>query len=183
MELIVTDDILFQRLAGEKDKEAFDAIFRRYYPRLRAYCAKFVGDEADDVAQDCFMSLWNKTPQYQQGMLKSLLFTFARNACLNNLKHKAVIDFKSTDDSPEGSERLYKDDFAPNADEPLLMDELRENLQNAIEELPARTKEAFLLSRVEELSYAEIAAKMNVTVKAVEKNISKALSHLRQRLL
>lgn len=181
--MIETDDILFQRLAEEKDREAFNAIFRRYYPRLRAYCAKFVGDDADDVAQDCFLSVWNNTPGYSEGKLKSLLFTIAHNACLNNLKHKAVIDFKSTDENPEGSEFLYKDDFAPNADEPMLMDELRDHISKAIDELPERTRKTFLLSRRDELSYAEIAERLNVSIKAVEKNISKALSHLRQKLL
>lgn len=181
---VESDDILFRRLTEDNDRSAFDALFRRYYPRIRAYCIRFVGEEdADDVAQDSFLSLWNSIHSYQDGAFKSLIFTIAHNACLNLLKHKAIIDFKSKDDEPQGCEALYINTFANDADESLLMDELRQNIDNVIAELPPRTKEAFLYSRCDELNYSEIAAKMSISVKAVEKHISKALVIMRKRLL
>ena len=76
----------------------------------------------------------------------------------------------------EGEERLYYTDFAFDADNKLLYDELQEQIKLVISQLPARCREVFLLSRFTHLKNREIADKLHISTTAVEKHIAKALA-------
>ena len=76
----------------------------------------------------------------------------------------------------EGEERLYYADFAMDAEYKLLYDELREQINIVINNLPERCREVFIMSRFKNLKNREIADKLKISTTAVEKQISKALS-------
>ena len=106
-----------------------------------------------------------------------------RNRCLNHLKHLAVVqDYEAKIMvHTQGAELLYHTDFTGRADGKMLFDELREEIYKAMEELPPRTREVFELSRIQGLKNKEIAARLDISVKVVEKHITKTLSALRKR--
>lgn len=103
-----------------------------------------------------------------------------RNACLNYLKHKALVENLSIEylSDINGEERLFMTDFALSADEQTLYEELKIQIKNVISILPDRAREVFLLSRFNGLKNREIAEKLNISTTAVEKHISNSLKKI-----
>ncbi len=159
---------------------AFEFLFKSYYPRLLRYALRFVKDEdeARDILQDSFISFWEKREFLLSVSIKALLFTIVRNNCLNHLKHQSVAakyHFEYLSEK-RGEEHLYHLDFLGSTDDNLVFNELNAKVNLVIDSLPERCKEVFLLSRFEGLKNREISEKLNISLTAVEKHISKALS-------
>ena len=152
------------------------------YPRLVRFAVRFVDDDtAEDLVQNCFMHLWEKREQTKPDNLKSLLFTMVHNACLNELKHRVVAGTESLDEmmEVEGSEQLYWQDFAPEADAQLIGNELQQQIDEALTHVSEKSREIFRMSRMQELKPKEIAEQLGITRQAVEKHINAALEALR----
>ena len=101
------------------DSEQFKQLFFEYQPRLVRFAVKFVDeDAAEDIVQNCFLRLWNRRENTLHTNVQGLLFTMVRNECLNELKHRVVASTDSLDILMEerGSEQLYWQDFAPDAE-------------------------------------------------------------------
>lgn len=166
------------------NEEAFDYLFKSYFPRLRGYAVRFIDDEeiVRDIIQECFLKFWEKRKLLSAVSVTSLLFAMVRNGCLNYLKHLSVVEKHRIEylASIDGEERLYHADFAFDADNRLLYDELQEQIKIVIGRLPDRCREVFLLSRFEQLKNKEIADKLRISTTAVEKHIAKALAHFAQ---
>lgn len=166
------------------NEEAFDYLFKSYFPRLRGYAVRFIDDEeiVRDIIQECFLKFWEKRELLSAVSVTSLLFAMVRNGCLNYLKHLSVVEKHRIEylASIDGEERLYHADFAFDADNRLLYDELQEQIKIVIGRLPDRCREVFLLSRFEQLKNKEIADKLRISTTAVEKHIAKALAHFAQ---
>ena len=165
-------------------KEAFEYLFTTYYPRLRNYASHFIADVDDvgDIMQDCFVNLWNRRAMLTGVSISSMLFTMVRNGCLNFLKHKAIAEGYNTCELKQisGSEALYNYDFLGSADEELLYDELRRQIGDVLRRLPERSRQVFVMSRFEGLKNREIAERLDISVKVVEKHITKSLALLRE---
>ncbi len=186
MRLYVDKDILINDLnAGSK--EAFEYLFTAYYPRLRNYASHFVADvdDVEDILQDCFVSLWNRRSMLTGISISSMLFTMVRNGCLNFLKHKAIAEGYNTRELRQlnGSEALYNYDFLGSADTELLYDELQRQIADVLQTLPERSRQVFVMSRFEGLKNKEIAERLDISVKVVEKHITKSLALLRKHIL
>lgn len=166
------------------NEEAFGYLFKSYFPRLRGYAVRFIDDEeiVRDIIQECFLKFWEKRELLSAVSVTSLLFAMVRNGCLNYLKHLSVVEKHRIEylASIDGEERLYHADFAFDADNRLLYDELQEQIKIVIDRLPDRCREVFLLSRFRQLKNKEIADKLRISTTAVEKHISKALTHFAQ---
>ena len=181
-----SDQRLFEgiRFGNEADFECF---FRRYYPRLVNYAARFVAghETARDLVQDSFARLWERRCELRELDLASLLFTMVRNACLNYLKHNGVVARHELEYTARmrGEERIYSYDFLSDAEQPCLYEELQREVQKAVDALPDRCREVFRKSREEGLSNAAIANQMRISVKTVEAQITKALRRIRETLL
>lgn len=171
------------RQIKDGDYTAFEQVFRSYYPRLLRYALRFIADEdeAKDAVQHCFVQLWERRGQLQFVSLQSLLFAMVRNRCLNVLKHDLVRQqYEQTIlDKTEGEERLYNFDFYNDADHSMLYDELRQKVDGVIASLPARTQEIFRMSRFDGMKNREIAEQLGISLKVVERHISKALAAFR----
>ena len=146
---------------------------------MRGYAIRFVEDEetARDIIQECFLRFWEKRELLSAVSVTSLLFAMVRNGCLNYLKHLSIVEKHQIEylASIDGEERLYYADFTLDAEHKLLYDELQEQINLVIGQLPERSREIFLMSRFKGLKNREIADKLQISTTAVEKHIAKAL--------
>ena len=158
-------------------------VFQQYYRPLCLYALHYLHDldEAEDVVQDCFVrlleaerrdanssvsSLSMSNPQN----LKSFLYTAVRNACIDKLRRKNPI---VQNISPSDLSGIISDEQAVDSSS-------REaELWTAIEQLPERCREIFLMSKRDGMTYREIAEELCLSEKTVEHQISKALKTLR----
>lgn len=164
---------------------AFEQLFFEYQPRLVRFAVRFVDDEtAEDIVQNCFLRLWEKREQITLDNIKSLLFQMVHNDCLNELKHRAVTGTESLDSliEAEGSEQLYWQDFAPEADAVMIGAELQQQIDEALTHVSEKSREIFKMSRQQGLKPKEIAEQLGITRQAVEKHINAALEALRTYL-
>jgi len=180
MQLIkgIQEKNLIERLRGG-DRTAFELLFQFYYPGLVIYATQFAVDrgQAEDIVQNMFVKLWEKRQRVQLvDSLKSYLFTSVRNSCLNSLKHQQV-ESKYIGQLHDMSEKnlLYQ----PNL---YIASELQEIIRQAIDELPERCREVFVMSRLEQMKNDEIAEKLDLSKRTVETHISHALKILRVKL-
>jgi RNA polymerase sigma-70 factor (ECF subfamily) len=160
---------------AKKGTEWFKLIFDEYYNYIRNYLYYLSGDIeiAEDLAQDVFMKLWENRDTVNDTTVKPLLFKIAKNLFLNLHKRKNL-DIKfinSRMESIENESPQYILEFK----------EFDERLQRAISNLPDQCRTFFLLNRIDDLKYQEIAKSFGISVKAVEKQISKALKLLRDQ--
>jgi len=157
--------------------------FRKLYmdnqQRLIAYASRFVGDDAWDIVHDSFVKFYESYTISNTEKDKKILFTIVRNNCLDYLRHKAVEAGEGVvkANSPEGEEQLYNFDYYySNADNGVLYADLARQVNAIMDTLPQRCKEVFLLKRKDGLKNREIAQKLGISQKTVEKHIHKALT-------
>ena len=171
------DAELLRRLAAG-DEQAYDTVFRAWYPRLVRAADALVRDAgvAEELVQEVMLELWRRREQLaHDGSPQAYLFQATRNRALNHLRHRQV---------QQRAEPYLADDGARPATAPAAVElaELDVAVREAVAELPPRCRDVFELSRVQGLRYAEIAATLGVSVKAVEAQMTKALRSLRVRL-
>ena len=165
--------------------EAFEQLFFEYQPRLVRFAVRYLDEEtSEDIVQNVFLRLWEKRDEVKLDNIQALLFQMVRNDCLNELKHRAITTTESLDGlmEVEGSEQLYWQDFAPDADAVLIGDELQQQIDEALMHVSEKSREIFQMSRQQELKPKEIAEQLGITRQAVEKHINAALDALRTYL-
>lgn len=164
-----------------RDPEQFEMLFRKYSKSLFYYAAKFVDDEAArDLVQDVFFKLWSDQSLTIRHSEQSLLFTMVRNSCLQYLEKQKVRN-RHLENSRL---KLREDELVYYIDEKtsLIELELENRVNDAINQLPDRCRQIFVMSRFENKRNREIAEDLEISVKAVEKQISKALATIRTEL-
>jgi RNA polymerase sigma factor (sigma-70 family) len=150
-----------------------------FVPGLRRYFAKRArAADIDDLVQEVFVRMQASHASSPIQHLDRYLFTVAANVLTDQARRRAV-RHESEHESLE--ERHYP--IEERTPERVLLDrEALDVVASAIAELPARTREVFVLHRFEEMSGQSIATALGMSVSAVEKNIMKALRHLQGRL-
>ncbi|HJZ41836.1 MAG TPA: RNA polymerase sigma-70 factor [Bacteroidales bacterium] len=182
---VQTDTEYLQRII-KGDKVAFDMIFLKYYSILLNYACKILKDtlQAEDIVQDVFFQLWIK--QQQLISVKSLspyLHTAVHNLCISQIRKQSKNDSKEIDLNPLVEfEILYKEIIQYHEDSAISND-LKKALDKAINSLPGKCRVVFILSRNFGFRNTEIAEFLEISVKAVEKHITRALSQLRFGLI
>jgi len=174
---IYEKDLIVRLKAG--DQTAFELLFHFYYPGLVMYSTQFTTDkmEAEEIVQDFFVRFWQKHQQIvPSDSIKSYLFLCVKNGSLNFLKHKKVEDKYIRKMAELSNQYLaYDPDL-------YLASELQEKVKNAIDLLPEKCREVFIMSRMQGLKNEEIATNLNISRRTVETQISKALKVLRIEL-
>ena len=160
---------------SQEELSWFRAIFDDYYESIRSFAYYKTGsvDLADDVVQEVFLKLWNIRSSVRNDTVKTLLYTIATNLIKNHFKHQRVVyNFqvsKSTQDEAES------------ADANVRMDDMNRQLQDALASIPDAAREVFLMNRIDGFTYSEIAQRLNLSVKTVEKRMSEAIRLLRNK--
>ncbi len=158
------------------NEEALETLFDYYYPRLYNFSKTFLKLEEgiDDLLQEVFIRVWkNRKNINTTSNFNSFIFTITRNLLLNELRTKL--------NNQKLKEEIKKSSIAPEYDsyEKIEYDELKQQVEKIVGELPERQREVFILSRNEGLSHHEIAEKLNITTKTVEYHISLALKTIK----
>lgn len=172
---MVTDDILLLKLIQSKDERAFKYLFDSYFVPLCRYVHLYLDStqEGEELVLDIFMYLWEHSSQINLTLsLKAYLFQAARNRCLNFLrdrKQTLPLDFAGDVSCGEATSSLEAE-------------ELNHLIQEAICTLPDKCRQVFLLSREKEYTNQEIADEMDISIKTVEAQITKALKRIRSFL-
>lgn len=168
------------------DSAAFEELFRRGYEKLVAYATRILGapDVAEEVVQDVFLSIWQNRERgdFAAENVSAYLTRAVRNRSMSRLRHVHVERRWRERISRGGKVPMIAPSPAPGADAEVRSNELIRAVQVAIDELPPRSRKAFLLRRQHGLSYVEIAQVMGIATKTVEVHIGAALRTLRERL-
>ena len=164
---------------------AFAALFRRYYDALCSFAQGLVesADDAEEVVSEVFARLWEARERLDVRLsLKSYLYAATRNVALNFLRRLGAEERTLGRASQAGA---LPGLLSPADDEAsdVQVRELRQAIDAAIANLPPRRREIFLLHRLHGLTYAEIAAALDITPKTVENHLGLALKDLRNRLI
>jgi RNA polymerase sigma-70 factor, ECF subfamily len=159
---------------AEPDLHTFEQLFKQLFKPLTAYAVKYIQDvdDAKNIVHDVFIVFWEKRTSLTDISLKSYLYTAVRNRCLNYIRDKK----KHVSVEHMQNNEPYSDNSVLEALE------LEARIDKAIQSLPEKCREIFELNRFEGLRYAQIAEKLNLSVKTVEAQMSKALSVLRENL-
>jgi len=176
---LVDVDINFINGLRSSNEEVYEHLFRSYYERLCRYANTIVKDEdeSEEIVQSTFLVLWEKRLEVDiHTSMKSYLYKMVHNTCLNKVKHNKV---KQTH-----SEYYLQqaEIMGESASSELMSKELQNEIDIAINLMPTQCRTVFELSKVENLTYAEIADQLNISIKTVEKHKMKALRILREQL-
>ena len=164
---------LLRRLKQD-DERAFDALFRHYSALVYRFAFSYLKSRpaAEEIVQECFIKIWEKRAQLRDDVpLKGYLFTTAHHAVLNELRrdqHHLRLNGQvvaAAGPASVANEAEYQ--------------EMEALYAAALDRLPPKQREVFVLSRQLGLSYVEIAERQGVSVKTVEAHIMQALKTMR----
>jgi RNA polymerase sigma-70 factor, ECF subfamily len=170
-------DAKFIQKLKKGDKKCFERLFLSNYESLCEYSISITGSKEDSegAVQDVFAGLWqNRFSIEDDTNIRAYLFKSAKNRSLDIIQHRDIRQkyqkvltamYQNTaENSPETTSRLIQ------------------RVRQEVENLPEKSKIVYLLHRRDGLSYAEIAEILDISVKAVEARMTKALKILRARL-
>ena len=153
----------------------FKMIYDTHFDDLRRYLIYRSGDQdlSKDIAQNVFMKVWTKKIEIASGNIKSLLFKMATDEFISHIRKKKVekeytesIDLKLIREPDNNDDLLEK----------------KVLFQKALNQLPEKQKTAFLMNKMQGLTYKEIAEILNLSQKAIEKRIGLAIKALKQNI-
>lgn len=156
--------------------QEFEKLFHQYRPGLLSFAHSIINSrtDSDEIVNDVFLAIWDKRNELELGLgIKSYLFTAVKNRCLNHLKKNKLPFAEMSDEMPVAAN-------SPGVLEQIMAREAEKRIQFLIDQLPKKCKQVFLLSRMQELSYKEIAEIMDISPKTVENQIGLALKFLKE---
>ena len=162
------------------DEKVFESVFKEYYVQLCVHVRRYIIDPeaAEEVVQDMFFKVWEKRNVLSvHTSLNAYLYKAVTNQALNYIKYQKITNqYKdyvgfTTDITSETT-----------AHDELVSNDLEAKIDFLVKSMPERRRMVFEMSRFEGLKYSEIAEKLNISVKTVEIQMSKALAFLRERL-
>ena len=175
--MLLREKLLIRELQRGNAK-AFELLYKQYHARLYNFCMSIIHNkqDAEGMVQEVFIAVWeNREKLDENKSFSGFVFSIAKNKTLNKIKQylsrKVYLEYmqmesQALDETVSDIESL----------------ELIEFLHQTIQELPEKSKEIFLLSRNEGLTYKQIASKLNVTENVVDHEIRKSLKYLREKL-
>lgn len=159
------------------DRGAFARVYAEHRRRVFGICARIVGrDRAEDVAQEAWMKIVRNARNYRPiGSLSSWICEVTRNTCLN-----AIRDEQSFEPIDDGA--FHDEPDNESVDEIFVRLESRKRLQASFEALPAQQRAVLTMFIYEELSHAEIARAMSISIGAVKQLLLRSRENLRRHL-
>jgi RNA polymerase sigma-70 factor (ECF subfamily) len=177
---VIDEEALIRKFFESDPKQGCKVLFQKYYKILCSHAVRFVYSKeiAEDIVSEIFCKFWSDQLYLKVNLsYRAYLFKAVRYGAYNYIrwelsKRKNDVDFANLE---EQFKSLRPEDT-------MLIDELSEEINRTIDNLPAQCKKVFMLSRFENRKYSEIAAELGISIKAVEAHISKALDTLRTKL-
>jgi RNA polymerase sigma-70 factor (family 1) len=174
-----TDNSLLARiqlLLAARDEQALELLYRNYYERLNFFAQTFVPSPelTEEMVEDLFIKLWsNPSMAANITNLSVYLYKAIKNACLDELaknKRAFAVDFSASAYLLEagGSSPL----------EDLVLSEMNQALQVAIDSLPPRCRQIFILIREEGLPYKEVAEILNISINTIDNQMAIAIKRI-----
>ena len=167
--------------------DSFDELYLAYYPAMLSYARMFLRDQwAEDVVQDVFFNIWkNRHRISTDDPLYKYLLKAVYNRAINYIwKHKRDTEYRSWYGSQ--IDRMVFDYYDPDKN-PILAkiydNDMRQQLRQAVDELPDKRREIFRMRFFENMSNKEIGERLGLTVSTVENHMDLALKNLRDKLL
>lgn len=161
------------------DKAEFEALFRAHYSTLCGYANTFLKDPdaSEEIVQEVMLKIWtNRSSLLITTSIRNYLFRAVRNGCMNLLKHIEIReDYKKWNERAMGLAERSNEDR-------MIVSELETRIREAIDNLPLERRKVFVMSRYDGLTYAEIADRLEISVKTVENQMGSALKTLRTEL-
>lgn len=160
------------------EKEVFSEIHKRYANSLRNFLYYKLGDleKAKDLTQESFLKLWNNCSKVSLDKVKSYLYTIANRIFLDDINHqKVILKFQHRSGISErqmehNPEYLYR------------QGEFNVKLEEAVSSLSEKQRVVFLMSRIDKVKNKEIAERLDISIKTVEKHIANALKSLKEKM-
>ncbi len=169
---------MFGTVSKRFDQKDLREVYELYFEPLRNFLYYKVGEVelAEDMVQETFVKVWQKRAEVRKDTVKSLLYTIANNLVINHFNHLKVVYAHG--------ESVSEDDHKEHVTPEFIFEEkeFEKKFNHILSLLPEGSREVFLMNRIDQLKYAEIAERMNISVKAIEKRMSKALAILREEL-
>ncbi len=172
-------------MLSSRQRRLFEEIYTLHYHKVKYFAYNYLYDDeiASDTAQEVFVSLWEARDKVDmEREIVPFLITLTKNKCMNLLKHREVrrrydnLNRKAEQDSLNSA--TLNDLTASD----LYSSEVEQLFALSLEEMPLKTREIFLLNKIEGLKYREIADKKGISVKLVEYRMMSALRVLRKKL-
>lgn len=181
---------LVEACRQDGDEGAFGALKQRYHRRLRRFISRKVGGtaEVDEILQEAFLRIYRNLDSFRGGASFSpWAFRITRNLCIDVLRKPdrrmfVPLDETDRDDKPP-SHQHRAESPDPQADDQLYGSEVGEAIQEALEGLPKRHREVFMMYQFDHMSYDEIAVAVGIPVGTVKSRMHGALVQLREDLL
>lgn len=157
-------------------KNDFKKLFEEYFEKIKSYIYYKSGDEdlASDISQEVFIKLWEIKDKVDKETVVSLLYSMANNKFISHCRHSKIkLEFAQKENNQ------HKD---YSTEEMFHYEETKKMYENALSCMKEEYRTVFLMSRMEDLKYKEIAERLGISIKTVEKRMSRALSYLKEEL-
>ncbi len=164
------------KTAAGIDAEAFERLFESYYEEIQHYIYYKCSDTdlTEDIAQETFLKIWEIRETIRPETVRALLYTIAGNLFVNKYKHNKVV--------MKMNHSVWSEQSFETPEFEMELKEFDQHLQRAISGLNEKNRVVFLMNRIDNMTYVEIAQNLGITVKAVEKRMKKALESLRSQI-
>jgi len=164
-----------------KLEQEFDLVFKAHYSLVKNFALMLLksGQDADDIAQEVFTRLWPKPQIWRDNTgIDKYIYAMTKHAIFDFLKHKRV-EWSYQQEQME--ESLFKE-LSPSDEtlETIYYKEMRLALQMAVEQFPERRRLIFEMSRIQGMSNLEIAEKLDISIRTVERQIYLSLLELKK---
>ena len=155
----------------------FKSLFDDNFDKIRNYVYFKCGniEQAEDIAQEAFLKLWEKRGNVKKETMLSYLYRIAHNVFINQAKREQL-SFNFQYNNQESDVNLESPEYE------MELKEFDKKLQNALAGLSEINRVTFLMNRIEGMKYREIAKNLGISIKTVEKRIQNALNKLRESI-
>jgi RNA polymerase sigma-70 factor (ECF subfamily) len=175
------------KLAQSGDSRGFDELVERYRDKVYRLSFKILRheDDAAESLQDAFLSAFRGLKNFKaESTFSTWLYRIATNAALMKYRRRrgGHVSLEQSQSNDDGAEPMQLRDWSALPVEDLLNDELREVMQQGVDRLPEDLRTVFLLRDIEELSNAEVADTLELSVPAVKSRLHRARLALRSHL-
>jgi RNA polymerase sigma-70 factor (ECF subfamily) len=171
----IADKLILEHLKNS-NQGVFEMVFKYYYSGLVVYADQIINDTSlsEDIVQTVFLKLWETRHSLEIRSFRAYFIQCVKNKCIDHIRYQEVKNRYKIQNIDFSQVELLEDMWTKN--------ELEDLIHQAIDKLPPRCREIFLMSRMDNLKIGEIAGKLQLSGRTVETQITKALKVLRVEL-